>query len=77
MAAFFGGENAVPEYGFTMGIKTLIPAREHIIVAAGEEKADAVFQTLYARTDSYRPSAFWQIPLQVSLYADFEAAGKL
>ena len=77
MAAFFGGENAVPEYGFTMGIKTLIPAREHIIVAAGEEKADAVFQTLYARTDSYRPSAFWQIPLQVSLYADYEAAGKL
>ncbi len=77
MAAFFGGEAAVPEYGLTMGIKTLISAREHIIAAAGEEKAEAVFQTLYARTDSYRPSAFWQIPLHVSVYADKEAADKL
>jgi len=77
MADFFGGEALVPDYGFTMGIKTLVSAREHIIAAAGEEKAEAVFQTLYARTDSYRPSAFLQIPLHVTLYADTEAAGKL
>lgn len=77
MADFFGGMQSVPDYAYTMGIKTLIQSREHIIAAAGHEKAEAVFQTLYARTDSYRPSAFLQIPLQVTVYADTDAAVKL
>ena len=76
-AQFFGAAELVPEYGYTIGINSLINARRHIIAAAGEEKAEAVFQTLYARTDSYRPSAFWQLPLQVTLYADTDAAAKL
>jgi len=76
-AELFGSFEAVPDYGYTMGINTIISARQQILVAAGEEKAEAVFNTLYARNDSYRPSAFLQIPAQVSLYADPDAAAKL
>lgn len=61
----------------TMGIKTLCSADEIILLALGERRAEALFRTLYARTDSLVPSAFLQIPLNVSVYADSAAAEKL
>lgn len=76
-AAVFGGEERVPGYGFTMGIKTLCEAREILLLAAGEEKAKAVFQTLYARTDSAVPAAFLQLPPEVTVLVDREAGAKL
>lgn len=65
------------EYAVTMGIKTLTLARDIIVLAAGEEKADIVFKAVYGRTDSLIPAAFLQIPLQVTLYLDACAAEKL
>ncbi len=72
----FGVEN-VPTHAFTMGIKTLVSAREILVLAFGEEKADAVFQMLYARDDSVIPAAFLQIPSEVCVFADPAAAKKL
>ena len=69
-APLFGGEEAVPEFGLTMGIKTIVEAREILLFAAGEDKAGAVFSTLYGKTDSYLPSAFLQIPMNVNFYID-------
>lgn len=76
LAALFGGEEQVPEYGFTMGIRTLIEAKEILLIALGEDKADPVFRMLYARTDSFVPAAFLQLPPEVTLYADEEAASR-
>ena len=73
----FDSAQSVPEYGCTMGIRTLTEARKIIILCLGEEKADAVFQMLYARNDSVVPAAFLQIPFDVKVYADREAAKKL
>ena len=71
-ADYEGVERAV-----TMGIKTLTDAKDIILLAAGEEKADIVFKAVYGRTDSLIPAAFLQIPLQVTLYLDTCAAEKL
>ena len=71
------GEEAVPTHAFTMGIKTLVMAREILVLAFGEEKANAVFQMLYARDDSVIPAAFLQIPSEVCVLADPAAAKKL
>ena len=70
------GENC-PDRGYTAGIKTIVSARKIIIVAAGESKAKAVYQTLYARDDSVVPSAFLQLPADVVLYTDSAAAGEI
>ncbi|MBQ5406735.1 MAG: glucosamine-6-phosphate deaminase [Oscillospiraceae bacterium] len=74
-AAVFGSEEEVPEYGYTMGIYTLVWASEIIVLAFGEEKAEAVHKMLYARSDSSVPAAFLQIPRDVTVYLDQAAAG--
>lgn len=76
-AGVFGGEELVPAYGLTMGIKTITSAREIILLALGGEKAQAVFRTVYGKTESYTPASFLQLPLEVTLYLDSEAADKL
>ena len=76
-AWLFGSEEAVPTYGYTMGIKTLVSAREILVLAYGEEKAGAVHKMLYGRNDSAVPAAFLQIPLEVTVYLDEAAASKL
>lgn len=77
LAAAFGGEENVPERGLTMGIKTITLAKEIMLLACGEEKAEPVFKMLYGRNDSAVPAAFLQIPVNVAVYLDEEAAKKL
>lgn len=73
----FGSEDAVPEWGVTLGIRTLTEARKILVLASGAEKAQPVFDMLYARDDSIIPAAFLQIPSNVIVYADPAAAAKL
>ena len=73
----FGSPDAVPESGFTMGIRTLTEAGKIMVLCLGEEKANATFQMLYARDDSVVPAAFLQLPYDVTVYADREAGAKL
>ena len=75
-AQVFGSEDDVPSYGYTMGIYTLVWANEIMVLAFGEEKRDAVHKMLYGRSDSSVPAAFLQIPRDVTVYLDHEAAGE-
>lgn len=77
LAGLFGGEEKVPEYGLTMGIKTLVEAKEVLLIAFGEIRAKAVFDMLYGRDDSTVPAAFLQLPPNVTVYLDESAAAKL
>ena len=77
LAPIFGGEDKVPEKGVTMGIKTITLAREIVLAAFGGERAEPVFKMLYGRDDSVVPAAFLQIPMNVAVYLDEEAAKKL
>ena len=60
-----------------MGIKTITLAREIVLAAFGGERAEPVFKMLYGRDDSVVPAAFLQIPMNVAVYLDEEAAKKL
>ena len=74
---FFPDGAKIPERAITLGIKSITNAKEITVMAFGDEVSDALFKTLYARNDTATPSAFLQIPSDVSVYADREAAGKL
>lgn len=73
----FGGEELVPAWGLTVGVKPLTQAREILLLALGAEKAPAVFRAVYGRTESYTPASFLQLPPEVTFYLDHEAAKKL
>ena len=73
----FGAPEAVPEKACTLGIHTLVEAKKILVLALGEEKAQAVFDMLYARDDSIVPAAFLQLPFDVTVLADTEAGIKL
>jgi glucosamine-6-phosphate deaminase len=70
-------EGEVPEYGITMGIKTVIQARKIVMLAEGEEKADMVYKLVYGRTQSAVPADMLQIHTNFLLYLDTAAAAKL
>ena len=67
----------MPEEAVTMGIGTLCEARQILLLASGTEKAAAVYQMLYAKTTSYVPAAYLQIPPEVTVLLDRDAAAKL
>ncbi len=64
-------------FGLTMGIKTIAESRNIILVAIGGSRSEAIYKMLYARTDSTVPAAFLQVPLNVTVIADRDAAEKL
>ncbi len=70
-------EGQVPEKALTMGIRPLTSAREILVLTTGKEKAPATFSMLYARDDSVIPAAFLQLPRDVTVFADPEAAESL
>lgn len=77
LADTFESEENVPEYAVTMGIKSLVSARDIVVLSSGESHADAVFKMLYGRNDSVVPAAFLQIPMNVAVYLDEASAQKL
>ena len=77
LALKFGGEEQVPVFGLTAGIKTIVAAGKILVLAMGDSRAEAVYKMLYARTDSFVPAAFLQLPPQVEVYLDELAAGRL
>ena len=70
-------KDGLPEYAYTMGVKTIVGAKDIVVVATGEDKSEAVFGMLYGRDDSTVPAAFLQLPINVEVYADTCAASKL
>ncbi len=67
----------MPQSAVTMGVKTLTSAQRILMLAEGEDKAGAVYQMLYAKTTPYVPAAYLQIPLEVTVILDDEAAREL
>ena len=70
-------DSDMPEQAVTMGIKELVSAREILLLASGREKAGAVYQMLYAKNTSYIPAAYLQLPPEVTVLLDTDAAAEL
>jgi glucosamine-6-phosphate deaminase len=77
LASSFGSEDAVPERGVTMGIKTIMAARAVIMFACGEDKADIIHKMVYGKTVTFVPASMLQLHLDMTLYLDEAAASKL
>ncbi len=70
-------EADLPDSAVTMGVHTLTQARSILMLASGPDKAAAVFEMLYAKTTPYIPAAYLQIPPDVTVLLDSEAASRL
>ncbi len=76
-AELFGGQENVPDTAVTMGLKTICDARNVILIAFGEEKADIVYKLVYGKTSTYVPAAMLQMHMNMTLLLDKDAASKL
>ena len=76
-ARFFASMNDVPTHAVSMGIKTVMHARSIILIALGENKADAVAKSVNGKIDTAVPASVLQLHPDVTFYVDAAAASKL
>src|SRR5215216_6429937 len=75
-ADFFGEEN-VPREAVTMGVETIFEAREILILATGEHKADIVRRAVEGEVDHEVAATFLQRHGNTTFYLDRAAAAAL
>jgi glucosamine-6-phosphate deaminase len=75
-ADFFGEEN-VPREAITMGVETILEAREILILATGEHKADIVRRAVEGEIDHEVAATFLQQHPHTTFYVDRSAAAAL
>lgn len=73
----FGSLDETPTHGVTMGISTFLAAKRILLVACGEEKANAAQKTIEGRPETFIPASFLQLHTDVTVYLDPDAASKL
>ena len=77
-AQFFGGDwRNVPERALSMGMATILNARDIILIATGAEKADAVHGMIEGLISTRLPASILQVHPRVTVMIDRAAAGKL
>ena len=77
-ASLFGDDaDVVPAFALTMGIGTILSAREILLVAYGESKAEAVEQAVRGGVTTRVPASFLQLHPRVELFLDRRAASRL
>ena len=76
-ARFFASPDEVPRQALTMGIKTIMQARQILVVVSGEDKADAVKAALTGPVTPKVPASILQMHPNVVLVADRAAMSKV
>jgi glucosamine-6-phosphate deaminase len=77
-AARFGGDwTRVPERALSMGMSTILSAREIVLIATGEEKAGAVHGLIEGLITTALPASILQVHHRVTVMVDRVAAGEL
>lgn len=70
---FFENMDDVPRQAYTMGIKDIISAKKILLVAAGENKAQALYQSFFGKITPAVPASILQLHNDVTVAVD-EAA---
>jgi glucosamine-6-phosphate deaminase len=74
----FGGDwTRVPERALSMGMSTILSAREIVLIATGEEKAGAVHGLIEGLITTALPASILQVHHRVTVMLDAAAAAKL
>lgn len=77
-ARFFDGDiDAVPHHVLTQGIGTILSARHLVLLATGEQKADAVAAAVEGPVAAVCPGSALQLHPHVTVVVDEAAASKL
>ena len=74
---FFASIDDVPTHAATMGIRTVMNARRLMLIATGENKADAVAAAINGPVTEACPASALQLQPQVIVLLDEAAASKL
>src|SRR5216117_2135094 len=76
-SADFFGEDNVPREAITMGIATILEAREIALIATGEHKADIVARAVEGEVSQDVAATFLQRHANATAYVDLAAAAEL
>ena len=77
-AQLFGGDwQAVPERAISMGMATILGARNVVLLATGAKKADAVYGLVEGLITPRLPASFLQVHPRVTVMLDRGAASRL
>ena len=76
-ARFFESLEQVPKHCMTQGLGTILDARELVIVAQGERKADAIAAAVEGPLTSFVPGSALQLHEHAMVVVDEAAASKL
>jgi len=73
---FFESPDDVPKQAYTMGIKNIMQAHKIVVLISGENKAQALYDTVYGKITPEVPASILQLHNDVIIVAD-EAARSL
>ena len=76
-ARFFKSLDEVPQYAVTMGIGTIMDARQLILLANKDNKADAILMTVEGPITAMVPATIVQLHPKATIITDKAAASKL
>lgn len=76
-ARFFESADAVPKKAVTMGTGSIFKAKKIMLLASGEGKADAIYNTVYGKVTPEVPASILQFHSDIVLILDEAAASKL
>ncbi|MBA2292313.1 MAG: glucosamine-6-phosphate deaminase, partial [Gemmatimonadales bacterium] len=76
-ASDFYGEQNVPRQAITMGVATILEAREIVLLATGEHKAAIIRRTVEGEIDHDVAATFLQAHPRTTIYCDAAAAAQL
>ncbi len=73
-ARFFSTIEEVPKFAISMGIKTIMHAKKVLLLANGENKAEAIFNALYGGIRPEIPASILQLHQDVIVIVEEKAA---
>ncbi len=76
-ARFFNSIEEVPKKAISMGIRAIMQARKILLLANGEEKAEAIYKTVQGAIVPQVPASILQLHPDVVIILDEKAADKL
>ena len=77
-AQWFGGDwTRVPERALSMGMATILNARQIVLIATGAEKADAVHGMIEGLITTRLPASILQVHPRVTVMVDRESGARL
>lgn len=76
-ARFFNSIDEVPKFAYSMGIQTIMLARKILLMASGNSKAEAIYNTICGPITPKVPASILQLHPDVIIIADEEALSKV